>query len=246
MKEEIAVNAEQYTPLGTWTAWTNGFNCAFLLVTLLALVVFRQSNISSLEESASYRIEFTVWRGASYMIWFNWVCAVVLFVFDHTGINYRMILMEDGFFLEKYQSFIRSASLMTAIYLILFLVYLLNATGYITGYPWISNFGYYMWIINIAYILNPFQILNYHSRKYFVYMLWKNLICPFRPMNLNIFFLGLIIGSFAQPMNDLIFTICSLRYSDELVCEEQGRVGTFIFMLIFFSYRLAQTYRLHT
>jgi len=157
-----------------------------------------------------------------------------------------MILMEDGFFLEKYQSFIRSASLMTAIYLILFFIYLLEATGYIVGYPWISNFGYYMWIINICYILNPFKILNYHSRKYFVYMLWKNLICPFRPMNLNIFFLGLIIGSMAQPMNDLIFTLCSLKYQSEIICEEQGRVGTFIFMLIFFSYRLAQTYRLHT
>ena len=135
---------------------------------------------------------------------------------------------------------------MTAIYLVLFFVYLLNATGYITGYPWISNFGYYMWIINIVYILNPFKILNYHSRIYFLYLLCKNLICPFKPINMNIFFLGIIIGSFAQPMNDLVFTICSLRYSDELICEEQGRVGTFIFMLIFSAYRLAQTYRLHT
>jgi len=56
MKEEIAVNAEQFTPLNTWTAWTNGFNCAFLLVTLLAMVVFRQSNITSLEESSDYKI----------------------------------------------------------------------------------------------------------------------------------------------------------------------------------------------
>ena len=125
-----------------------------------------------------------------------------------------MILMEDGFFLEKYQSFIRSASLMTAIYLIMFLVYLLKATDYIVGYEWILNFGYYMWIINLVYLFNPLKILNYHSRKYFIYMFYKNIICLFRPMNLNIFFLALIIGSMAQPMNDLIFTLCSLKYND--------------------------------
>ena len=181
---------------------------------LFGLIIFRQTNISSLEDNASYRINFIIWRGASYMIWFNWVCAVVFFVLEHLGINYRMILLEDSCFIEKYQSFIRSASLMTAIYLVLFFVYLLKATDYITGYEWISNLGYYMWIINIVYMLNPFKILNYHSRKYFLYLLCKNLLCLLRPMNLNILFVAIIIGSMAQPMNDLVFTLCSLRYHD--------------------------------
>ena len=56
MKEEIAINADQYTPFGTWTAWTNGFNCAFLLVNFIALFIFRQSNIQALEEKTHYRI----------------------------------------------------------------------------------------------------------------------------------------------------------------------------------------------
>ena len=122
--------------------------------------------------------------------------------------------MEDGFVMEKYQSFIWSASFLSAIYLSLFLVYLLKELNYITGYDGLSNLGYYMWIINVVFMLNPLKILNWQSRRYFIYMFAKNLICPLRPMNMNIFFLGLIIGSFAQPMNDLAYTLCSLKYND--------------------------------
>ena len=147
--------------------------------------------------------------------------------------------------MEKYQSFIWTASFLSAIYLSLFLVYLLKELNYITGNEWLSNLGYYMWLINIAFMLNPFKVMNWQSRKYFLYMFAKNLVCLFTKMNMNIFFLGLIIGSFAQPMNDMTFTLCSLKYNDEKLCEEQGRVGTYIFMMIFFFYRSVQSIRLH-
>ena len=75
-----------------------------------------------------------------------------------------------------------------------------------------------MWLINIAFMLNPLKVMNWKSRKYFLYMFAKNLVCLFTKMNMNIFFLGLIIGSFAQPMNDMVFTLCSLKYHDEKLC----------------------------
>jgi hypothetical protein len=218
---------------------------AFLLVALIAIISFRTANLAELEASASYRIEFTVWRGASYLIWFNWVCAVVFCILDHLGINYRMILMENGFFIEKYQSFIWTASFLSAIYLGLFLVYMLNSLNYITNQPWLSNLGYYMWIINVVFMLNPLKVFNYHSRMWFIYMLWRFVKTVVAPMNMSIFFISIILASCAQPVNDMAFTLCSLRYNDETICTEQGRLATFIYMLVFLFLRAVDSVRLH-
>lgn len=82
-----------------------------------------------------------------------------------------------------------------------------------------SNLGYYMWLINLIYFINPLKILNYQSRRYFRNLLWKNFICLFYPMNMNIFLLAIVISSFTQPFNDLTFTICTLKTYDQLYCQ---------------------------
>jgi len=72
--------------------------------------------------------------------------------------------------------------------------------------------GYYMWIINIVFLLNPFKIMNYEGRRYFLKLFVKTILTLFRPMNMNIFFLAIIIGSFVQPFSDFAFTICQVAY----------------------------------
>ena len=130
-------------------------------------------------------------------------------------------------------------------YLVLFLVYLLHELGYIVGYDHIKYLGYYMWGANIAFMLNPFKVLNYHSRIYFMDVLFKNLKLLFRPINFNLFLLGMIMGSCAQPLNDFAFTACQLIYDDLPRCSEQGRFATFIYLLIYLFYRIIQSFRLH-
>lgn len=75
-------------------------------------------------------------------------------------INYRMILIEEDTYIPKHQAFFFTASVMSAIYLTLFMVYLLFKLNLILG-SGLENLGMYMWIINIAFLLNPFKILNY-------------------------------------------------------------------------------------
>ena len=62
---------------------------------------------------------------------------------------------------------------------------------------------------------------------------------------LYLYFLGLMIGSFAQPMNDLSFTACQLIYNGFKSCSGQGRNATFIFLLIYIFFRIIQSVRLH-
>lgn len=179
------------------------------------------------------------------MIIFNWVCAIVFFLLHRWGINYKLVLLEENQIVGKYQSFFRSACLLTAIYLVLFLVYLLKQLHYINDYDHLVNLGYYMWIVNIIFMLNPFKILNSESRAYFLNLLKEMLISPFCPMNSRILFFTLMIGSFAQPFNDFAFTICSLRNESQANCQWQAKVITFVYLLCYFSIRVIQSFRLH-
>ena len=123
-----------------------------------------------------------------------------------------MILLEKNTFIPRYQSFFWTASILSAIYLILFFIYLLGELNYITGYPSLKRLGYYVWIINIAFLLNPFKIMNYNGRKYFLVLFWKFVISIFRPMTVNLVFLSVTIGSFVQPFSDFAFTVCQGVY----------------------------------
>ena len=165
-------------------------------------------------------MQFQIWRGASYLISFSWVLAFLTYLYQRLGINYRMILLEENKYLESPESFFMTASVLSAVYLVLFLVYLLKQLNYIVGFDHLNNLGYYMWGINIAFMLNPFKILNYHTRIYFMDVLLKNLQLLWRPMNLNLFLVGMIMGSCAQPLNDFAFTSCQLIYNHKETCIE--------------------------
>ncbi len=73
--------------------------------------------------------------------------------------------------------------------------------------------GYYMWIINIVFLLNPFKVLNYEGRKYFLILIYKFFMTLFCPMNMNIFFVAIIVASFVQPFSDFAFSVCKIAYS---------------------------------
>ena len=105
--------------------------------------------------------DFKIWRGASYLIFMNWVAAIVFSLFDYCKINYRLILTEFDTFVSKPQTFFQTAFILSSVYLTLFLVYLLKAGNIIDGHESLMNLGYFMWLINIIFMLNPFKVLNY-------------------------------------------------------------------------------------
>lgn len=98
----------------------------------------------------------------------NWVIGIVLFLFDYFKINYRLVLLEADTFVPKPQAFLKTAVTLSAVYLILFLIYLFKAVGVIKGYDLLHHLGYFMWLINLCFLLNPFKIMNYEGRRYFL------------------------------------------------------------------------------
>lgn len=123
-------------------SFINGFTCAVLFVSLIGIILFRQLNLAKLEESSSYQVRFRIWRGASYLIYFNWVLAITFFILSKWKINYSLILMDGDTFVPKHQRFFTTASILSAIYLILFAIYLL-AELKIIGSSILAQLGYH-------------------------------------------------------------------------------------------------------
>jgi hypothetical protein len=98
----------------------------------------------------------------------NWVIGIVLLLFDYFKINYRLVLLEADTFMPKPQAFLKTAVTLSAIYLILFLVYLIKADGIIQDNELMRHLGYFMWLINLCFLLNPCKIMNYEGRRYFI------------------------------------------------------------------------------
>lgn len=160
-------------------------------------------------------------------------------------VNYRMILTEGDCCLPGPQSFFLSASVLSALYLALFLVYLLHQLGVVSGHPFISKLGYAAWAINLAFLLCPLRILNFEGRRYFLKLFGKFLASLFRPMNMNIFFVAIIVGSFVQPFADFAFTICQAAYGEERDCIKETGNATLGFTVGFLFYRCVQSIRSH-
>lgn len=188
-------------------SFANGFTCAVLFVSLIGIILYRQLNLAQLEESSSYQVRFRIWRGASYLICFNWVLAITFYILNRWKINYQLILMDGNSFIPKHQKFFTTASVLSAIYLILFAVYLLAELKTIDS-SLLTQLGYLVWIIYIVFLLTPLKIFNYEGRRYFLRMLWRTACSLFCPMDMNIHFLSTIVGSFVQPFSDFAFTIC--------------------------------------
>lgn len=126
IKEEVAVYRGEYKNVDPWITWLNGFICSILIFAMAAIITFRQVNINELEAQSDYQMQFQVWRGASYLIWFNWVFALAFYLLVKCKINYKLVLLEKDNIVGKYQSFFWTASLLSTIYMLLFLTYLLN------------------------------------------------------------------------------------------------------------------------
>lgn len=133
---------------------------------------------------------------------------------------------------------------MTAVYLILFGLFIINELKVI-DVQGLHLLGYYQWIFNIVFLLNPFKIINYEGRRYYVTVFLKLMIAPFRSFNFRIYLLSLLFSSWTQPFSDFSYTICKAIYASESTCNSEARLATYIFTLAFPILRIILALKSH-
>ena len=97
-----------------------------LLVCFAAIIFFKQYHNITLENNKTYASDFPVWRGASYIIFYQWMLGFSFLFLESTQINYKLILTLESETIPKPQQLLFNAQNVTIIYLVFFCVYMLQ------------------------------------------------------------------------------------------------------------------------
>lgn len=128
------------------------------------------------------------------MLYTNWILTLVFYLCERFKLNYKLLLLEGDCFIPRPQSFFLSATVMTAVYLVLFGLFMANELKVI-NVQGLHMLGYYQWIFNIVFILNPIKIINYEGRRYYVTLFIKLILSPFRDYSFRVHLLSLYFSS---------------------------------------------------
>ena len=64
-----------------------------VLICILGVIIyFKERNNIYLETSKVYQSDFPIWRGASYLVFYQWVMGCCLVFLEASQINYKLIL----------------------------------------------------------------------------------------------------------------------------------------------------------
>lgn len=112
-----------------------------------------------------------------------------IWFYEKTQINYKLIFFTDEMYnLPSSKFYFEMASIFSFVYLVLFMVFMLEIIGTIQ-----SHFIYYgqiFWLILLIYLIQPLPILHHKGRFYLLKMLSKIILSFCFPMNPMIIWLS--------------------------------------------------------
>lgn len=106
---------------------SNGVSVSLVVV---AIILFSYNSIS-IDTNETFKRDFPMWRGVSYIIMYMWVMAFNTVIFEKYKVNYQLILNFSK--LSSTSAFILSyASVFTLIFMLVFLIYVMDIAGIVS------------------------------------------------------------------------------------------------------------------
>jgi hypothetical protein len=100
------------------------------------------------------------------------------------------------------------AAAFTTIYLILFLIYILDMAGMLNiELMDARDLKGVAWLIIVGYLFFPLPIFNYHGRFYFAKLFFFMITSPVTGADFKLHWLAEQFASFKQPLQDITYTI---------------------------------------
>lgn len=151
---------------------------SFIAILIMVNVV----NDIGIGTNSVFTNNFPVWRGACQVIFYIWVLGLNIWFYEKTQINYKLIFFTDDMYnLPNSKFYFEMASIFSFVYLLLFMVFMLEIIGIIN-----HDFIYYgqvFWLLLLIYLIQPLPILHHKGRFYILKMLAKIILSFFFPMN---------------------------------------------------------------
>lgn len=128
-----------------------------------------------------------------------------------------------------------SASVLTLIYLLLFILFVVTLSGDIASN--FIKFGEIFWLIVLIYILIP---IPWKGSLYFLKTMRKVVLSPCIKITFLMIWVTEQFVSLSQPFGDMFYTICHLIENDAPRCTSLTPNFTTSYILIVLLYRMIQ------
>jgi hypothetical protein len=109
-----------------------GVGATILLLAILIFIINYQ-DLSIENTSAAFARDFPTWRGVAIFILYIWILGFDVYMFEKYKISHRLIFQFNDHHYSTSSSIFKIAGFFTAIFMILFLIYLLFITNIVSN-----------------------------------------------------------------------------------------------------------------
>lgn len=186
-------------------------------IALIGLIIALQElavKDSKFDDNSIFTRDFPVWRGISFFIIYMWILAIDVYMFERHHISHKLIFKFNDYHASTYTEAFYRASIFSAVYLVLFLLYViqliygeffLNCREYLGGV---------VWIMLIFYVIVPLKIFNWKGRLFMWKMLGLSFISICNGAEFPVIWTTDQIISLVSPFKDLAYTFCYYTQMD--------------------------------
>jgi flagellar biosynthesis protein FlhB len=145
------------------------------------LIFITYENLSIENNSAAFSRDFPTWRGIALFILYIWILGFDVYCFERYKISHRLIFTFNDHHYSSSSSVFKIAGFYTALFMVIFLLYLLLVTNIIVNQ---SSFRteylvLFVWLALIVYLIMPLPIFNHEGRLYAIKLILRSLASPF-------------------------------------------------------------------
>ncbi|KAF0983292.1 hypothetical protein FDP41_010357 [Naegleria fowleri] len=236
------------------------FSSGLLLGTLIILIgvnVFYYFHTYEFAPNLAERIDyndqsFSLYRLILFPVMLAFLIAVNIRIWSKHSINYVFILGLNPLMSLQTFRFLSITLLMLNIIFLSQLLYMMNTVSYLYGIMDIGKYAYWhpivLWILLFVYLFNPFKILNFEFRYWFLKCVLRMLASPFTAVRFSDFFIADQLTSLGDVLFELQFIACIYPATSQskvmkLFCDSTKSIGIPILNYIPYHCRLMQCLR---
>lgn len=227
--------------LGLWIGVSSS-----LLILLIVLIAI---NNISLSTDNRFSRDFPVWRGIAIIIFYVWILGFNIYMYEQYKITHRLIFNFNDHHYSKSVEIFKFAGLHSSLFLILFLLYVLDLTNIYSISSFKQEyFSLLSWGIFLVTLFIPLPIFNHKGRIFAFKLLFESILSPCKGVTFPIVWMTDQAVSMAVPLKDFSYAICYFTEinfeSNDNPCNDTNRVSVVLIVAVSaLSYRIIQCIR---
>lgn len=178
-----------------------------MTVIIFMVVILARASIT-LQSDPAFNRDFPLFRGISYILFYIWALGIDLHIFEKYRITHRIIFQNNSTEYPTSTDLFEIAGVFSILFVIIFTLYALTESELISLSFSPQYLPIFLWIPFIAFIFNPFPIIFFNGRMYFLKLIGKILYSVIGTVDFPSIFGVANAISLLVIFQDLFYTVC--------------------------------------